>query len=177
MSPEETGMNVNLETLLQSLPSREDLASAVGLESRQSRALDIIPALSLFGTGMLFGAGLALLFAPKSGQEMRRDLSQTMHQYGYGEDEQQSQRSGYGERQMASQAGMETSRYQSQQDYPRQMSGQSSSDRSRQMSSQPQHVSTTPGQSSRQMSGHQTEQRSESELQRERTPGTPGRNI
>lgn len=169
-------MNMNLETLLQSLPSREDLAGAIGLESRQSHALDIIPALSLFGTGMLFGAGLALLFAPKSGQEIRRDLSQSLHQYGYGEDEQATQR-GYGERQMSSQAGAESSRYQSQQDYPRQMSGQSSMERSRQMSSQPQHVSTTPGQGSRQMSGHQTEQRSESELQRERTPGTPGRNI
>lgn len=160
-------MTVNLETLLQSLPSREDLASAIGLEPRQSPAMEIIPALSLFGTGMLFGAGLALLFAPKSGQEMRRDLSHGMQQYGYGGGDEPR-----GERQMASQAGTESSRYSSQQDYPRQMSGQTSMEKSRQMSSQPQ-----TGQSSRQMAGHQSEQRSESEIERTRTPGTGSRNI
>ncbi len=96
-------MSINLETLLQSLPSREDLASAIGLESRQSPALDLLPALSLFGTGMLFGAGLALLFAPKSGQDMRRDLGQTMHSYGYGEGQP-------GEGQMTTQSGMDSSR-------------------------------------------------------------------
>lgn len=160
-------MSMNLESLLQSLPSREDLAHAVGYETRHSSSLDIIPALSLFGTGMLFGAGLALLFAPKSGQEMRRDLSQSMHQYGYGEGDET--RSGQpGERQMASQS----SRYASQQDYPRQMSGQTSMEQSRQMSSQPSQAS----QSSRQMAGHQSEQRSESELARTRTPGTGTRN-
>jgi gas vesicle protein len=168
-------MSTTLENLLQSLPSREDLAHAIGYETRHSSSLDIIPALSLFGTGMLFGAGLALLFAPKSGQDMRRDLSQTMQQYGYGEGDET--RTGQpGERQMASQTGSESSRYGSQQDYPRQMSGQTSMEQSRQMSSQPSHQ--TPGQtsSSRQMSGHQSEQRSESELARTRTPGTSTRN-
>jgi gas vesicle protein len=163
-------MSTTIETLLQSLPSREDLAHAIGYETRQSSALDIVPALSLFGTGMLFGAGLALLFAPKSGQDMRRDLSQTMHQYGYGESD--DTRTGQqGERQMSSQTGTDSSRYASQQEYPRQMSGQTSMEQSRQMSSQPTH---TPGQStsSRQMAGHQSEQRSESELARTRTPGT-----
>jgi gas vesicle protein len=163
-------MSTTIETLLQSLPSREDLAHAIGYETRHSSALDIVPALSLFGTGMLFGAGLALLFAPKSGQDMRRDLSQTMQQYGYGEGEDTRTRQP-GDRQMASQTGTDSSRYGSQQDYPRQMSGQTSMEQNRQMSSQPTH---TPGQSStsRQMSGHQSEQRSESELTRTRTPGT-----
>jgi gas vesicle protein len=72
---------MNIEELLQSLPSREDIASAVGLQSR-STTTDLLPALGLFGTGMLFGAGLALLFAPKSGNELRRDLSQKAQQYG-----------------------------------------------------------------------------------------------
>lgn len=156
-------MNMNLETLLQSLPSREDLANAIGFESRQSHSTDILPALSLFGTGMLFGAGLALLFAPKSGSEMRRDLSKSMEQYGYGQGEEGSPgQTRYGDRQMASQ--------QSEQDYPRQMSGQSSMEQARQMSSQPHNA----GQTSRQMSG--SEQRSESELARTRTPGTGSRN-
>jgi hypothetical protein len=145
-------MSTTIETLLQSLPSREDLAHAIGYETRHSSALDIVPALSLFGTGMLF------------------DLSQTMQQYGYGEGEDTRTRQP-GDRQMASQTGTDSSRYGSQQDYPRQMSGQTSMEQNRQMSSQPTH---TPGQSStsRQMSGHQSEQRSESELTRTRTPGT-----
>jgi gas vesicle protein len=161
-------MSTTIETLLKSLPSREDLAHAVGYETRQSSALDIVPALSLFGTGMLFGAGLALLFAPKSGQDMRRDLSQTMQQYGYGEGDD-THTAQPGERQMSSQTGTDSSRYASQQDYPRQMSGQTSTEQNRQMSSQPSH---TTGSSSRQMAGHQSEQRSESELARTRTPGT-----
>jgi gas vesicle protein len=159
-------MSMNLENLLQSLPSREDLASTLGLETRRS-SVDMLPALSLFGTGMLFGAGLALLFAPKSGQQMRRDLSQSMQQYGYGEGEESGSRSSrYGSErqgQMASQTG---GSYGSQQEYPRQMSGQSSMEQSRT-------ASGTTGQSgSRQMSGHQSS--SESELERTRTPGTTG---
>lgn len=164
--------SINLETLLQSLPSREDiarslpsredLAGAIGFETRQSSSIDLIPALSLFGTGMLFGAGLALLFAPKTGQDMRTDLSRTMHQYGYGEGED-SRRPG--ERQMASESGAGSSRQASQQDYPRQMSGQTSAEQSRQSSSQPH----TSGQTPQQMAGHQSEQRSESELARTKT--------
>lgn len=157
-------MSMTLETLLQSLPSREDLASAVGLESRQSPALDIVPALSLFGTGMLFGAGLALLFAPKSGQDMRRDLGQSIKDYGYGQGGDLR-----GERQMASQSAAESSRYSAQQDYPRQMSGQTSTEQTRQMSG------PTASSGSRQMSGHKTEERSESELSSARTPGAGSR--
>lgn len=74
---------MNIDELLQSLPSREEIASAVGLHSRSSMGTtDILPALGLFGTGMLFGAGLALLFAPKSGAQMRRALSEKAHEYG-----------------------------------------------------------------------------------------------
>ncbi|HXC51771.1 MAG TPA: YtxH domain-containing protein [Candidatus Limnocylindrales bacterium] len=77
---------MNIEELLQSLPSREDIASAVGLQSRSSSYLggntDILPMLGVFGTGMLFGAGLALLFSPKSGSELRRDLSEKAQEWG-----------------------------------------------------------------------------------------------
>jgi len=77
---------MNIEELLQSLPSREDIASAVGLQSRSSSYLggnnDILPMLGVFGTGMLFGAGLALLLSPKSGSELRRDLSEKAQQWG-----------------------------------------------------------------------------------------------
>jgi gas vesicle protein len=138
-------MATTLETLLQSLPSREDLANAVGLETRSSASSEVLSAISLFGTGMLFGAGLALLFAPKSGSEMRRDLSEGMREYGYGQGErsEHGSRSEYagssrsGDRQMASQTGSGSSPYSSsssQQDYPHQMSGQTTTQQSRQKS-------------------------------------------
>jgi hypothetical protein len=76
---------MNIEELLQSLPSREDIASAVGLQARSnsfSNSSDLLPMLGLFGTGMLFGAGLALLFAPKSGPELRQDLSEKAQEWG-----------------------------------------------------------------------------------------------
>lgn len=128
-------MATTLETLLQSLPSREDLANSIGYETRSSASTEILSAISLFGTGMLFGAGLALLFAPKSGSEMRRDLTEGMYGYGQG-DKAEHERHEYagsssrsGERQMSSQSGMESSRYSSQQEYPHQMSGQTSTQR------------------------------------------------
>ena len=77
---------MNIEDLIQSLPSREDLAHAVGMQTRSHSMLggstDILPTLGIFGTGMLFGAGLALLFAPKSGSDMRRDLSEKAQHWG-----------------------------------------------------------------------------------------------
>ena len=82
---------MNIEELLESLPSREDIANAVGLQTRGSMFgrgsliggnTDILPMLGVFGTGMLFGAGLALLFSPKSGSELRRDLSERAQQWG-----------------------------------------------------------------------------------------------
>lgn len=77
---------MNIEDILQSLPSREEIAKALGRNSSSwtgsSSASDLLPALGIFGTGMLFGAGLALLFTPKSGTELRRDLSEKMGEYG-----------------------------------------------------------------------------------------------
>jgi len=76
---------MNIDELLQSIPSREDIANAIGLQSRSSSFAgntDILPMLGVFGTGMLFGAGLALLFSPKSGAELRRDLSEKAQEWG-----------------------------------------------------------------------------------------------
>ena len=39
--------------------------------------------MGIFGTGMLFGAGLALLLMPKSGPELRRDLAAWLTEIGY----------------------------------------------------------------------------------------------
>ncbi|MFN2427296.1 MAG: YtxH domain-containing protein [Candidatus Binatia bacterium] len=70
------GSSMSFEDLLQALPSKNDLASAVGMQRRHTMAQDVASTLGLFGTGMLVGAGLALLFAPKPGQEMRKELAE-----------------------------------------------------------------------------------------------------
>ncbi|HEY2774131.1 MAG TPA: YtxH domain-containing protein [Candidatus Binatia bacterium] len=72
---------MTLDNILQSLPTREDIAKAVGMETRNPTA-DVFSTLGIFGTGVLIGAALALLFAPKPGSEMRRDLSDGMQQFG-----------------------------------------------------------------------------------------------
>jgi hypothetical protein len=67
---------MKIEDILQALPSKEDIASAVGLEARSSATGDMLTAFAIFGTGMILGAGLALLFAPKAGHEMRHDIAE-----------------------------------------------------------------------------------------------------
>ena len=62
--------------LLQYLPDREDVASALGLRRTQSASL--LMGLGLFGAGVLIGSALALLFTPRSGPDLRRDLKQRM---------------------------------------------------------------------------------------------------
>jgi len=59
-----------------SLPSTEDIIRALGLQSRRGNGSDVIPSVALFGAGLLVGAGLALLFAPTSGRELREGLGE-----------------------------------------------------------------------------------------------------
>jgi hypothetical protein len=59
-----------------SLPSAEELIRALGLHARRGNHGDIVPSLALFGAGLLVGAGLALLFAPTSGRELRDELGE-----------------------------------------------------------------------------------------------------
>ena len=53
---------------------KEDLLGALGLQSKQSATSWIFGTLGLFGLGIVVGAGVALLVAPKPGSELRRDL-------------------------------------------------------------------------------------------------------
>ncbi len=48
--------------------------SAIGLERRRTVTDLIMPALGLFGVGVMVGAGLGLMFAPKRGTELRGDV-------------------------------------------------------------------------------------------------------
>jgi hypothetical protein len=59
---------------------RDDLLRMVGLETRRSAADYLMPALGLFGAGLVVGAGLGLLLAPKSGREIRGELTERMQE-------------------------------------------------------------------------------------------------
>jgi hypothetical protein len=73
---------MTIEDMLQALPSREDVATAIGLRARASTTGEMITAFGIFGTGMMLGAGLALLFAPKAGHQIRRDIAEKVGEIG-----------------------------------------------------------------------------------------------
>lgn len=52
---------------------RDDLLDLVGLQRSSSNDW-VVPALTALGVGLLVGAGLGLLLAPKPGAELRNDL-------------------------------------------------------------------------------------------------------
>lgn len=53
---------------------KDDLLELVGLESRRNTTDKLVPALALFGAGVLVGVGLGLMLAPKPGTQLREDL-------------------------------------------------------------------------------------------------------
>lgn len=60
---------------------REALLKRVGLEER-TPAGDFFTGLGLFAVGVLVGAGLGLMFAPKRGEEMRAKLEEAWRNRG-----------------------------------------------------------------------------------------------
>jgi hypothetical protein len=52
----------------------EDVLAALGLERRRSAIDVMLPAAGIFFAGLIVGSGVALLVAPKSGRETRRQL-------------------------------------------------------------------------------------------------------
>lgn len=54
--------------------SRDQMVAQLGLNRNYQGADLLVPALGIFGTGLLIGAGLGLLLAPKSGNELRGDI-------------------------------------------------------------------------------------------------------
>ena len=55
--------------------SKDDLLAVLGLQTRSSTASDVFGSIGLIGLGMVIGASAALMMAPKSGRELREDLS------------------------------------------------------------------------------------------------------
>jgi hypothetical protein len=53
---------------------KDDILGALGLQTKSSTTGWIFGTLGLFGLGMIIGAGVALMVAPKPGAELRRDL-------------------------------------------------------------------------------------------------------
>lgn len=58
---------------------KDEILGKLGLESRPSTAAAIASTLGSFGVGLLVGAGVALLLAPKSGKAMRDDLRERVN--------------------------------------------------------------------------------------------------
>ena len=67
--------------------SKDDVLSALGLASKPSTSDRLLGALSIFGVGLLVGAGAALLLAPKSGEALRTDLGDRFRNLRNGEGE------------------------------------------------------------------------------------------
>ena len=53
---------------------RDDILEMIGLQKKASTASYLAGALGTFGIGILVGAGIGLLMAPKSGRELRENL-------------------------------------------------------------------------------------------------------
>ncbi len=60
---------------------RDDVLNRLGLEEHTPTA-DFFTGLGLFAVGLLVGAGLGMMFAPKPGAEMRNQLSETIRNRG-----------------------------------------------------------------------------------------------
>ena len=53
---------------------KDDVLDLLGLETRKGPSDWMLPALGAFSVGLLVGAGLGLLMAPKPGAQLRDDL-------------------------------------------------------------------------------------------------------
>jgi hypothetical protein len=65
----------NLRRALTDIDS-DDVLEKIGLERHRSTGDKLVPALALFGAGVLVGVGLGLMLAPKPGSELRGDLQE-----------------------------------------------------------------------------------------------------
>ncbi len=53
---------------------KDDFLGLVGLQTKQSLTRELLGTLGTFGIGLLVGAGVALLLAPKAGRDLRGDI-------------------------------------------------------------------------------------------------------
>jgi hypothetical protein len=69
-----TAMRDGLQSL-QNL-SADDFLASLGLQRRTSGTAALLPSVAIFAAGAIVGATAAVLFAPKSGASLRRDLTE-----------------------------------------------------------------------------------------------------
>ena len=53
---------------------KDDFLGLLGLQAKHSFTGELLGTLGTFGIGLLVGAGVALLLAPKPGRDLRHDL-------------------------------------------------------------------------------------------------------
>jgi gas vesicle protein len=53
---------------------KDDILEMMGLQTKTSTGAWLAGALGTFGVGLLVGAGIGLMLAPKAGRELREDL-------------------------------------------------------------------------------------------------------
>jgi hypothetical protein len=58
---------------------KNDFLGILGLETKHTFTNQLLGTLGTFGIGLLVGAGVALILAPKSGNELRQDLRKKLH--------------------------------------------------------------------------------------------------
>jgi hypothetical protein len=64
---------------------KDDVLGMLGLEARRSQSNRLLTTLGTFGIGLLVGAGVALLLAPKPGSALREDLRAKLRRDGKAE--------------------------------------------------------------------------------------------
>jgi hypothetical protein len=57
---------------------KDEILGLLGLETKSSTAANVAGTLGTFGIGLLVGAGIALLLAPKPGRQLREDLRERL---------------------------------------------------------------------------------------------------
>jgi gas vesicle protein len=58
---------------------KDDFLGLIGLQSKNSFTSELLGTLGTFGIGLLVGAGVALLLAPKPGRDLRHDIRAKIH--------------------------------------------------------------------------------------------------
>ncbi len=53
---------------------KDDFLGLIGLQTKRSFTGELLGTLGTFGIGLLVGAGVALLLAPKPGRDLRHDI-------------------------------------------------------------------------------------------------------
>jgi hypothetical protein len=57
---------------------KDEILGLLGLETKSSDAARVAGTIGTFGIGLLVGAGIALLLAPKPGRQLREDLREKL---------------------------------------------------------------------------------------------------